>query len=94
MPGVAAFLVALAALAGQSPAGAAGPLGVHLVGAPHVRIVVVPRARPARLRSCSAQRSQPGPLERKILPVACEQPPRSRVTLPPSAMVLAPLVGG
>jgi hypothetical protein len=94
MPGVAAFLVALTALAAQSPAGTTGSPGVHFRSAPHVRVLVLPKTRAARLHSCSAQRSQPGPLERKILPVACEQPPRSHVSLPPGALVLAPLVGG
>ncbi len=94
MPGVAAFLVALAALSGQPYTGSGQPLAVRFRSTPHVKILVVPRARPSRLRSCSAQRSRPDAVERKILPVACEQPPRSRITLPPSALVLAPLVGG
>jgi hypothetical protein len=94
MPGVAAFLVALAGLVGQSPAGPARPLGAHFRSTPYVGALVRAKARPSNLRSCSAQRSQSGPVERKVLPVACEQPPRSHLTLPPSAIVLNPLVGG
>jgi len=94
MPGVAAFLVALTAFAGQSPTGTARPLSLRGHDVSHVKILVVPKTRPSRLRSCSAQRSQPGAFERKLLPVACEQPPRSQVALPPSALVLAPLLGG
>jgi hypothetical protein len=94
MPGLAAFLVTLSALAGQLQTGAARPPSVHFRGTPHVKIVVVPITRASRIRSCSAQRSQPGTLERKILPVACEQPPRSQVGLAPSPAVLVPLLGG
>jgi hypothetical protein len=94
MLGAAALLVTLTALAGQPPAGAWHPVSVHVRSTPDVKVLVVPEARASRLRSCSAQRSQPGTFERKLLPVACEQPPRSQLTPPPNGIVLFPLVGG
>ena len=94
MLGAAGLLVTVTALAGQSPTGAWQPLSVHVRSTPDAQVLVVPGARASRLRSCSAQRSQPGTFERKLLPVACEQPPRSQLIPPPSGVVLFPLVGG
>ena len=85
MPGAAAFLAALAAALG-TPSGHAAPTAATLAArAPHVRVVVLPASHPSRLRSCSTTQAQPTATGRKILPVACEQPPRSNVTLPNAA---------
>ena len=86
MLGVAALLAAFSAAIAQ-PQG----LGVHrlttlaILPAPHTQVLVLPAARRSRLHSCSVQRSRPNGVERKVLPVACEQPPRSSVNMPNAA---------
>jgi hypothetical protein len=91
--GVAAFAAALVAAFGR-------PVTVPHVGklvvlyGPRIPLVVLP-GDAQRLRSCHAQRSRPSAVERRVLPVACEQPPRSQVTLPNGATgALSPLLGG
>ena len=85
MPGAAAFLAALLAALGHHPAHAVATRAALTRAAPHVQIIVLPAARSSKLRSCSTTQSQPTATGRKIVPVACEQPPRSNVTLPNAA---------
>ena len=50
----------------------------------HIRVLHIPvAAADRRTRTCNARGSnrQAGPVERKLAPVACEQPPRSKVIL-------------
>jgi hypothetical protein len=95
MLGVAALAAALASALAQ-PGGLVSRPGAALVTRPAAPpVLLVPRDRASRRRTCSAQRSQPGAGERKVLPVACEQPPRSNVTLPNAASGgLSSLLGG
>ncbi|HKI93459.1 MAG TPA: hypothetical protein VJ986_14245 [Gaiellaceae bacterium] len=96
MLGVAALLAAFSAALAQPPVGGVRPLTTFAVlPASHVRIVVLPAARLTKLHSCSVQRSRPNGVERKVLPVACEQPPRSSVNVPNGATGgISPLLGG
>jgi len=82
---VAAFLSALlAAIFGQTAGHApAAHALVAVAKAPHV--LVVPTARSTRVRACSTAQQQQNATARKVLPVACEEPPRSQVTLPNAA---------
>lgn len=86
MTGVAALLAALSTAIAQ-PQG----LGVQrlatfaILRAPHTQVLVLPAARRPRLHSCSVQRSKTSGVARKVLPVACEQPPRSSVNVPNAA---------
>jgi hypothetical protein len=91
--GVAAFVAALALAAGQ-PAATGPATALSVLAAPHVRVLVLPAAERARVKSCAAQRSQSNGVERNVLPVACEQPPRSSVNVPNGATGgLSPLLG-
>jgi hypothetical protein len=78
---VAAFVAALAPQAGQPAA-----LAAHAVMPPPAHIVVLKISgakADKRTRTCNARGSQKNanPVERKLAPVACEQPPRSKVIL-------------
>ncbi|MCW2976465.1 MAG: hypothetical protein JWM06_1746 [Actinomycetia bacterium] len=77
---VAAFLAAVAP-AGPAPASHAG---LHVMSSAHVRVLRVPvSAADRRTRSCNVRGSQrkSNRVERQLAPVACEQPPRSKVIL-------------
>jgi len=82
---LAAALVAAAspATAAKPPPPFAGAYGIRQ----HIGIA---RVHDARARTCSfrAPRKRAGAVERSLNPVACEQPPRSRVGIP------ATLAGG
>ncbi|MHB8469862.1 MAG: hypothetical protein ACYDCH_08925 [Gaiellaceae bacterium] len=66
---------AAAALVAAPVASAALPSPIPSVRAAHVVHIATISHHTAAARSCSAQRSRAGATERKILPVACEQPP-------------------
>jgi hypothetical protein len=82
---VAALLAAVApsAAARQPPASAAN-VAAHVTAPAHIRVLrpVLSQAD-KRTRTCNARGSnrQANPVERKLAPVACEQPPRSKVIL-------------
>jgi hypothetical protein len=66
---VAAFLVAVPAASASVPSPIAAVRATHIV---HVARVA---RRSGSVRSCSAQRAHASATERRVLPVACEQPP-------------------
>jgi hypothetical protein len=68
---------AAAALAVAPVASAALPSPIPSVRAAQVVHIarVIPHAGTTTIHTCSAQRSHAGATERKIVPVACEQPP-------------------
>ncbi len=92
MHGLAALAAALTAAVAQ-PTGLVSQPGALLRGrTPLPAVLVLPATRRAEPRSCS---TQPAVAGRKFLPVACEQPPRSSVTLPNLASGgLSALLGG
>jgi|GEM_PF-7101666 hypothetical protein len=92
MHGLAALAAALAAAVAPAPGLAPRP-GALLLRTPRM-IPVLPVERRSHLRTCSAQHSAPTIGGRRVLPVACEQPPRSSVTLPNLAGGLSSLLGG
>ncbi len=75
---LAAAIVAAAApsTAAKLPQPFAGANGIRT----HIQVV---RLHDERSRSCSARapRERAGTIERQLNPVACEQPPRSRVVI-------------
>ncbi len=75
---VAAFLAALA----PGPAAQSAAPAVRAVPPPAHILVLRPKPD-ERTRTCNARGSQrqTNPVERKLAPVACEQPPRSKVIL-------------
>jgi hypothetical protein len=84
MPGAAAFLAALLAALGH-PAPHSTVVRLALVPqAAHLQ-VAKPVSRPSRTHSCSTTQAQSDAAVRKLLPVACEQPPRANVALPNAA---------
>jgi len=96
MIGVAALLAAFSTVFAPPRAGGVQRLSLlSVLRVQHVPVLVLPAARRSRLHSCSVQRSQPNGVERKVLPVACEQPPRSSVNAPNAATGgVAALLGG
>jgi hypothetical protein len=77
---VAAFLAAVAP--GGSPP--ASNVGLHVRSPAHIRVLRVPvSAADRRTRTCNVRGSQrqSNRVERQLAPVACEQPPRSKVIL-------------
>jgi hypothetical protein len=77
---VAAFLAAVGPAASAPPA----PAGAHVTPSAHIRVLAIPASKAdRRTRTCSARASQrrSNRVERQLAPVACEQPPRSKVIL-------------
>jgi hypothetical protein len=77
---VAAFLAAVAP-AGSAPA---SHVGLRVTSSAHIRVLRVPvSAADRRTRTCNARGSnrQANRVEKQLAPVACEQPPRSKVIL-------------
>lgn len=87
-------VVVALALTGSAAAAAQPPFpGFHTLTA--LPVIDLGRAyRPSHGASCSAHardaRGTVGRVDRKTLPVACEQPPRSKVRDAGSVIVLAP----
>lgn len=95
MPGAAAFFAAFLAAFGNPAAHATAARTAVVAKTPHVRIAVAAAPRSSRVHSCSTTKAQPTATGRKVLPVACEQPPRSNLTLPNAATGgLSALLGG
>ena len=91
---LAPLALAVGALLSAPPASASLPSPVPQLGGFHVATVA---AHARRTASCSAQRPHAGKLERKILPVACEQPPWVNVLgnqHKQAALAVVALIGG
>jgi hypothetical protein len=94
MPGLAALAAALTAALAQ-PTGLVPRPGAALPLVTPPPLLALPVTRRSRLRACTARSSRPTVAGRRLLPVACEQPPRSNVTLPNGATgALSSLLGG
>ena len=78
---VAAFL---AAVTPSATARQPVVLATHVAPPAHIRVLRIPVSEAdRRTRTCNARGSnrQTNPVERQLAPVACEQPPRSKVIL-------------
>jgi hypothetical protein len=92
MHGLAALAAALSAAVAPAPGLVARP-GALLERMPRLTIRVLPVERRSGPRSCSAQHHAPTIGGRRLLPVACEQPPRSSVNVPNLAGGISSLLG-
>ena len=82
MAGIAALLASVAVFAHGPVWGVHPTASLQILRAPHVQILIVPESGSRTKRtSCKADSSQARGFERKLLPVACEQPPRTSVNL-------------
>jgi len=82
MAGIAALLASVAFFAHSPMWGVHPTASLQILRTPHVQILIVPLSRTGTKRtSCKADSSQASGFERKLLPVACEQPPRTKVNL-------------
>ena len=83
MAAVAALLASVAVLAQAHVWSATEAASVTVARTPPVLIAIRPVTH--RTTSCKAESSHASGIERKLLPVACEQPPRSSIKVPNAA---------